>query len=377
LYELLLHVLFLTSYVGFGGLTTRMGGDRCLPSIFQKSDKVATLLFMTICVSLVLILEGDSEALSACYSFAFLTVMALFALSLFILQLQRPKLPRAMNNNPFIPAIACVLVVIALGGAIQSNTSTIPVFAAYLFVLLTCMVLFTFRLAFMKVLIKFLELCKCFPQCIIDRLAARIKGIQQDSSVIFFAKTANISRLNKAIQYMRANEDANHCRVVHVYEDEGSIPSQLLQCCHILDTIYPAIRIDVVLVRGTFGPETIMKLQHEWKVPPNLMFMTCPTSEVKGKRIQDLHGVRVIMSHEEDTLIEKYGSNAHSLMDESLVISNLLAASPSRRHRAYSENTALKAFRQAKAPTDPEAMPAGRATGGRQGAIPLIAASYS
>jgi len=217
-------------------------------------------------------------------------------------------------------------------------------------------------------------------------MGKRITDIRAESSVVFFAKTANISRLNKAIQYVRDNEDANHCRVVHVYEDESSIPTRLLQCCHILDTIYPSIRIDVVLVKGTFGPSTIMKLHSEWEVPPNLMFMTCPTSEQVGKRIQDLHGVRVIMSHEEDNLIEKYGSTTHSVLDDDRVLSEILAAGPGIRRRAYSESAAFRMTPDSRASNDPQSMPVsdhimlGDMPGGagqRQAAARLIPASYS
>jgi len=228
------------------------------------------------------------------------------------LQLQRPKLPRDMKNNVLIPSAAFALVSIALGAAIVDNTKTIPVFCAYLCTLVVLMLVFTMRLKLMGVFVKFLVLCRCWPQSWIDRLVGRMISLQKESSVVYFSKTANISRLNKAIQYIRSNEDANHCRVVHFYDDERNIPQQLLQCCHIIDTVYPSIRVDIVFVKGVFGADMILALSKQWSVPPNLMFMTCPTSEVVGKRIQDLQGVRVIMSHEEDGFIDRYASGAGS-----------------------------------------------------------------
>jgi len=120
---MILAAAVLTAYVGVGGLATRMGGDRCLPQIFQRDDRITTVLFMCVCISMVLVLEGDSTKLAACYSFAFLTVMLLFAVSLVALQTQRPKLPRDMKNNLLIPCLAAMLVTVALGGSIASCAS--------------------------------------------------------------------------------------------------------------------------------------------------------------------------------------------------------------------------------------------------------------
>jgi len=290
----------LTSYVGFGGLTSRMSADRCLPSIFSTNDKTATVLFMAVCISLVVILEGDSLSLQACYSMSFLTVMALFALSLFILQMERPRLPRDLKNNLSIPALACALVLIALAGAVDSNRRAIPVFIVYLVVLNTLMLVFLFRIRLLRAIDKLLIAARCLPWSYQVRVSKWIETSQQLPSVVYFSKTSNICRLNKAIQYVCQNEDASRCRIVHVYEMEEDIPRKFVRYCQLLDAIYPCIRVDVVFVRGVFGSALVQRLSDEWDVAPNLMFITCPTSESVGKRIQDLGGVRVIMGHEDE-----------------------------------------------------------------------------
>jgi hypothetical protein len=291
----------LTSYVGFGGLVSRMSGDRCLPSLFERNDKVPTILFMVVCVSWVVIEKGNGEHLAGCYSVAFLTVMALFALGLIILQSQRPKLPRAMNNNLCIPIAAFMLVVIALGNAIFSNANVMPLLFTCLFILNFLMLLFLYRLKLLGVLEVMLSRpeCRCCSS-ILRRVIAYKHEIQKESSVVYFAKTANICHLNECIQYVLENEDANHCRVVHAYTDEDNIPRQLVNYGQILDATYPKIKLDVVFVKAVFGPSLIDFLSSEWGVPPNLMFMTCPASQQAGKRIEDLRGVRVIMGHEEE-----------------------------------------------------------------------------
>jgi len=283
-----------------------MSGDRCLPSIFERNDKIATLLFMCVCVSWMVIEKGNGDHLAACYSVAFLTVMALFALGLIVLQSQRPKLPRDMKNNVCIPITAFILVVIALGNALFSNADVMPFLFTYLFILNMLMLLFLYRLKLLGVIEVMLARpeCRCFSG-ILRRVIAYKHEIQRESSVVYFSKTANVCRLNECIQYVIENEDANHCRVVHSYKDEEKIPRQLVNYAQILDATYPSIKLDVVFVKAAFGPSLIDFLSSEWGVPPNLMFITCPASEEAGKRIEDLRGVRVIMGHEEEAYGEE------------------------------------------------------------------------
>jgi len=302
---MILAAAILTSYVGIGGLASRMAADRCLPAIFQRSDRLTTVLFMLICISLVLILKGSSSKLAACYSFAFLTVMLVFALSLFVLQANRPKLPRALKNNLVIPALAAALVIVALVGSISSSAEVIPIFAMYLGILLLSIGFFLYRLRLLRRLQKVLRLGLCCPLRSCERLVSRlVDRVQQESSVVYFSKTANICRLNKAIQYIIQNEDTNLCRIVHVYDDESTIPAQLVPFCQMLDVIYPYVKVDVVFVKGTFGAPIIMHLSRRWGIPPSLMFITCPTSERAGRRLSDLRGVRIIMGHEDEAILE-------------------------------------------------------------------------
>jgi len=309
----------LTSYVGFGGLTSRMSGDRCLPALFNRNDKLATIIFMCVSVSWVIILEGDSSHLAACYSFAFLTVMALFALGLIALQTQRPKLPRDMKNNLYIPTVAFMLVMVALISALISNLDVIPFLLFYLALLSTLLILFLYRLKLLGVVETMLSRPDCFlfTGCL-KRVRHWKDSISRESSVVYFSKTANICRLNQSIQYVLSNEDANRCRVVHVYDDEVQIPRNLVQYCQLLDAIYPKIRVDVAFVKATFGAPLIDFLSTEWGVAPNLMFITCPASVEAGKRIEDLRGVRVIMGHEEESLAENAPAGACGYLDGEL-----------------------------------------------------------
>jgi len=177
------------------------------------------------------------------------------------------------------------------------------VFLSFWMTLAFVVALFGARLKLLKGVEKLLGLPLCVPRiaAAISRLVTRV---QQESSVVYFTKSGNLCRLNKALLYVKRNEDTNHCRIVHLWEDASSVPRHLVHMGQILDAMYPSVRIDTVFVKGKFGPAVIDQLSREWNVPTNLMFITCPTSTDAGKRLKDLHGVRVIMSHE-DELVEE------------------------------------------------------------------------
>jgi hypothetical protein len=204
-----------------------------------------------------------------------------------------------MKNNASVPVLAATLVLVALSASIADNPQVLPVFVMYIGSLVFLLGSFLYRLRILKALKKVLKGRACTM-----RLAAAvtryIERVQLQSSVVYFAKRADLCALNRAIQYIRWNEDSNHVRIVHVYDKEEDAPSELVHYCAILDVMYPTTKIDLVCVRGSFGGPKIEELSQSWGVPTNLMFVTCPTSAEAGKRLQDLRGVRIIMANSEE-----------------------------------------------------------------------------
>jgi amino acid transporter len=78
---IVLAAALLTGYVGINGLIRRMSMDRCLPQFFLISnpwtgtDSFILCGFFLLCVSQVILLDSDVEALGGVYCYAFLTVM--------------------------------------------------------------------------------------------------------------------------------------------------------------------------------------------------------------------------------------------------------------------------------------------------------------
>jgi hypothetical protein len=99
---------------------------------------------------------------------------------------------------------------------------------------------------------------------------------------------------SRAARYVLKNELTTRMRVIHCYADQKDIPSTLADNLKTIDQIYPRIRIDLVLVKGVFGPELIERLSRRFGVPKNYMFIGTPGNHFPHS-ISDLSGVRVIM----------------------------------------------------------------------------------
>ncbi len=107
----------LTSYVGVNGLVHRMALDRCLPQFLLKETRRGTthriiIAFFLLSVSILLITQGELEALAGVYTISFLTVMALFCLGNILLKVLRQKLRRP-TTAPWSYVIVALLGVLA------------------------------------------------------------------------------------------------------------------------------------------------------------------------------------------------------------------------------------------------------------------------
>ena len=75
---------------------------------------------------------------------------------------------------------------------------------------------------------------------------------------MFFCKQADLYVINKAILYVRDNEQTNSLLVVHVSDDpESDTITKLGTQIKMFDTMYPKIKISLLTITGTFSPELI------------------------------------------------------------------------------------------------------------------------
>ncbi|EFA75191.1 hypothetical protein PPL_11265 [Heterostelium album PN500] len=274
----------ITSYVGVIGLVRRMALDRCLPQFllienpWRKTNHFIIVLFFCICTSLFIISDFDTTVLAGVYTIAFLGVMSLFAIGNMLLKYKRSSLKREIKS-PWLGVIfSLCFVLTALVANIIGDPSTVAYFAIY------------FVVTAMIIMVMFIR-AKRPRERLANWIGQAITKINSQS-VVFFASKEDPAYLNKAILYIRDNEQTNWIRIVHCYDSENP-PSNIAENVAFLDKIYPKIRIDLITVASPFTSQVVEKLSETLDVPKNFMFIACPKSHLP-LTIGELGGVRMI-----------------------------------------------------------------------------------
>lgn len=293
----------LTSYVGITGLVRRMTLDRCLPQFLLREGKRRQtnhwiiVLFFLVCCSILAMTGGRIEALAGVYTLSFLGVMALFATGNMLLKVKRDRLPRAVRVGWPTVLAAFLAVMIGLFGNLLLNPAYARVFSIYFTVALAIVGIMFVRVQILKALL-------AVSRAILERLQTAnrsltrsiVQGIERINSqgVVFFTRGDNLVTLNRAALYVLDNEQTRRLTLIHCYESEETIPSNLADQVKIIDQIYPDLRIDLLLVNGAFTPELIERLSQELRIAKNYMFIGTPGDRFPH-RLADLGGVRLIM----------------------------------------------------------------------------------
>lgn len=293
----------LTSFVGVTGLIRRMSLDRCLPELLLKQNRWRgtnhriIIAFFLLCVSILAATGGVVSTLAGVYALSFLCVMALFAVGNMLLKLTRGRLPRAVRAS--VPGLifAFAAVVVALMGNLMLDPSSVQVFAAYFAVAVLVVAAMFARLVLLRLVLysvgrvvtAVVDVNQVIQKVVLQK-ANEIGG----EAVIYFTKGDAPAQLNAAALYVQANEQTHRLIVVHVYDHEEHIPSGLAGHLSTIDKLYPALRIDFVAVRGTFGPALVQEIGTRLGIASNCMFIGTP-GDAFPHRIEELGGVRVIL----------------------------------------------------------------------------------
>merc|ERR1712137_835002 len=286
----------LTSYVGVTGLIRRMALDRCLPQFFLRENSLRhtnhwiILGFFAISSSLYAIVLGNVNTLSGMYSVAFLGVMSLFAIGCMMLKYKRNDIPRQVRAHWAEVVLGLVGVVAGLIGNILIDLDILAYFSIYFSITFLLVMIMFSRVFFLKLIIYFARSVP-FMGKIVPKLEDYARSFK-DQKIIYFAKTDDPSVLNKAILYIRDNEQSNYIDIVHVYNIEQGPAPRLAEYVAMLDKVYPKMTISLDLVQGTFSPAVVRRISYKMNVPPNFMLIACP--DEKMGNIQDFGGVRLI-----------------------------------------------------------------------------------
>ena len=292
----------LTSYVGVTGLVRRMTLDRCLPQFLLKSNSRHTyhriiVLFFCVCVSILFITEGELAALAGVYTLSFLSVMALFGVGNILLKVKRAGLPRPERAAWPAVILAIALTVLGLAGNVLMNPDYVWVLVEYLVPTLLVVAIMLGRIGLLKV-------CLFVVQAVSERIRRVTGGVSESlrerirainsQQFVFFSRGDNIHNLNQVVLYVLKNEHTSRIKVVTVVGDGDDPPPRLERDIGFLNEAYPEIDIELVVIRGRFGPELIQRLSKEWQVPTNFMFIGSPGDHfVYG--LAELGGVRLII----------------------------------------------------------------------------------
>jgi amino acid transporter len=292
----------LTSFVGVSGLMKRMTLDRILPQFFLKENKrgsnyLILITFFLLCISVLLITQGELGPLAGVYTISFLSVMALFALGNFLLKRKRPRLPRPVYAGVGTVTLALLGVLAALYGNIRMRPEYLVVFLQYFIPALVLVSVMLNRTAILNLVLQAAKsLAKRSPRLSRFWQVAIRRQLHQlrHQEFVFFTKGDNVVNLNKVMTYVVENEFTNRLKIVTLLKPGEAYSPDLLTDIKVLDRAYEEIVVDFVSLEGTFGPELIDRLSKEWNVPKNFMFIGSPGDQFPYQLV-DLGGVRLII----------------------------------------------------------------------------------
>ncbi|TYP98973.1 amino acid/polyamine/organocation transporter (APC superfamily) [Tenacibaculum adriaticum] len=292
----------LTSYIGVGGLVERMALDRILPNILLKKNKKGSsylifIAFFLLSVSILVITEGDLEALAGVYTIAFLGVMILFGIGNMLLKINRSKLPRPESTGWIALIVAILGIIIALIGNVILNPEYLTIFLRYLFPTILVVGFMLYRTPILKGVLLFLDYLTPSNKSIFKTTKRKINvAIRKINAqeFVFFTKRDDVATLNKVLQYITDNEETRKLKIVTLLKENQKTPSNLKKDIEVLDRAYPDIVIEFIEEEGKFGPEKIKELSKRWNIPVNFMFIGSPGDKFPYK-LQELGEVRLII----------------------------------------------------------------------------------
>jgi amino acid transporter len=247
----------LTGLIGAVGLVQRMASDGILPKFFLRrnpwtgSYQYIVLAFLVLNITLYAVVGGDTSSLSGVFAVAFLGALSNFAVANILIKYKRGRLPRINKVSLFTALFTLCALVASLIGNIIINPLIAEYFVIYFAVVLLVVLAMLNRCWLWKLsywIYDQMDLVHKFPRFsekVEVFIQGHIKKIRK-SPIVFFLKTDEPHVMNKAIQYIKKNEDAGCIKFVHFYQNLDAIPEDLETNHRMLDEVYPKIQIDLV-----------------------------------------------------------------------------------------------------------------------------------
>lgn len=291
----------LTSFIGVSGLLKRMTLDRILPNYFLKENNKGSnyriiITFFILCLSVMLVTQGELESLAGVYTFSFLAVMALFGIGNLMLKVKRRKLPRPERAKGIVVVIAIAFIILGFYGNILLNRNAFFTFIKYLVPAAVLVLIMLNRSQLIQLNLDVLDyFYKPIRKFAIlgNRYLRKLQQKIHSQEFVFFTKGDDVAILNKVMQYVQDNETTRKLKIVNIRVTQ-QYNEDLKRDIEVLDRAYPDIHIEFIEIDGVFGPKLIDELSLKWNIPKNFMFIASPGNKF-SYRVSELGGVRLIM----------------------------------------------------------------------------------
>ncbi|RQM25019.1 hypothetical protein B5M09_009982 [Aphanomyces astaci] len=303
------------------------------------------LAYFGISASLVVALRGQVDTLSGVYTFAFLALMILFGVGCMLLKFKRSDLLKqhaeGRENAPWgVVVVGVGCMVLALGGNLVSDPAVLSIACVYFSIVMGIVMVMFERVFVLRLLLALVTAMWPKSKGEKKRTAAGdgngaelLNGHRNNSSgdqsttgddigndggggyvdesssagaspfhalsspgmsiaraihaingppILFFCKRPHLPTLNKAILYVRQNEQTAQLYIVHVTEKREDMDA-FASVVSLFDRIYPKLKIDFVQVvtHGYvgFGPAVVEWVSRKYHTPKNLMFIKQPSHD--------------------------------------------------------------------------------------------------
>jgi hypothetical protein len=175
---------------------------------------------------LLIILGGDERTLAGVYTLSFLGVMFLFGFACVLLKVKRPDIAREEVAPMWAIIFGISGVLLGVAGNIVSSQGSFIItnFTLYFSGIGLLMFIMYERLRLLRLILKFTESVRLPLGGRLNKYIKELIVKVNAQTIVFFCKESDLSVMNKAVLYVRENEQARLLTFVHVIESTRRVP---------------------------------------------------------------------------------------------------------------------------------------------------------
>ncbi|KAI0083586.1 amino acid permease-domain-containing protein [Irpex rosettiformis] len=237
-------------------LFERLARDRLLPQLFRRRIPItrapaySIFAFFVFSFALYAIPGANLSIVSKMFSLIWLSVMALFPLAVLLLKFNRGRLSRDCRAPLGKVLFTLAIVAVMIGGNVAIDPSIVGYAAAY-FIVIAVFFYVTMKASRLVHTVLWLYDQSKFVRTAVwarswgARLTTAMSHLRRQP-VCILVKSDEINILFHKLLYVSQNEETSCLKLVHFYDEEYGIPSELEANWKILDEAFPEITVDLV-----------------------------------------------------------------------------------------------------------------------------------